>query len=81
MAVCAPGTQPLSGDSVSLGGEGAWIKRQFTVALRKCFLWDLAITCYLLLLPTIAVNFVLYSGKCMETVIKPAAASQVRNKC
>lgn len=76
-----PGTQPLSGDSVSLGGEGACIKWQFTVALWKCFLQDLAIICYLLLLPTIAVNFVLYSGKCMERVIKPAATSQVRHKC
>lgn len=42
--------------------------------------WNLAIT-YLLLLPKIAVNFVLYSGKCLERVIKPAATFQVRNKC
>lgn len=66
---------------MSLGGEEAWSKWQFIVAVRKCFLWDLSITCYLLLLPKIAVNFALYSGKCMETVIKPAATSQVGNKC
>ena len=54
-----------------MGGEEAWIKWQFIVALRKCFLGDLVITCYLLLLTKIAVNYALYSGKCMEAVRKP----------
>lgn len=74
-------SKPLSEESVSLGDEEAWIKWKFTAALRKCFLWDLAITCYLLLQPKIAVNFVLYSGKCTKRMIKPTATSQVRNRC
>lgn len=81
MGACTSGAQSFSGESVSLGGEETWIKWQFVAVLIKCFLQDLTITCYLLLVPKIAVNCVLYSGKCMERVIKPAVTSQVRNKC
>lgn len=60
------------------------IKWQFTAVLRRCLLeikQSLTITCYLLFLPKITVNFVLYPENCMEKVIKPAATSQVRNRC
>lgn len=75
-----PRAQSFSGQNMSLAGEEAWIKWQFTAVLRKYFLGDLTLI-YLLLLPKIAVNFVLYSGKCMEEVMAPAVTSQVRNKC
>lgn len=76
----APRAQTFSGQSMSLAGEEAWVKWQFTAVLRKYFLGDLTII-YLLLPPKIAVNFVLYSGKHMEEVMAPAVTSQVRSKC
>lgn len=77
---CASWPQSFSGQSMSLEGEEAWIKWQFTAVLRKCFPGDLTIT-ELLLVPKIAENFVLYSERYRERVIKPAVTSQVRNKC
>lgn len=76
----APRAQSFSGQNMFLAGEEAWIKWQFTAVLRKYFLGDLTLI-YLLLLPKIAVNFVLYSGKCMEKMKAPAVTSQVRKKC
>lgn len=80
-SVCTSEAKSFSGESMSLGDEEAWLKWQFTAVLIKCFLRDLTVSCYLLFLSEIAVKLVLYSGKCMERVIKPTVTSQMRNKC